>query len=137
MGRRRARSVPGPGVAATLAMAAVLAGGCGGGKGGEAIAAQIRAADLPYVELVAVSPVNPLGAKYYDDVWVHLTGDVTDAQVQDLWCTVVLPANPDQLSPGAVHLDKGVVFPSAGGEIGGIPVDIPTCPGATPSAPPS
>ena len=113
-----------------LPVAALLAGCAGPGQD---IANRIRDANLPYVERVIVSPVNPLQGKNHDDVGVFLAKDVTDGQVRDMWCTVVMPADPSRLSPGAVTLEKGAEFPANGGIIGGTYVDPPPCDGASPS----
>jgi hypothetical protein len=115
----------------------VLTAGCLPGPG-QGLADHVRAADLPYVDEVQVSPKNPWGGKDYDDVFVYLLADVTDAQVIELYCNVVTPAGAAQLRPGEFSMYKGVTwspdksaaptYGSARGISGGTKVDLPACP---------
>jgi hypothetical protein len=115
-------------VAVALAIA-----GCSPGPG-ESIAAAVRAANLPFVDRVLVSPKNPLEGKDQEDVYVYLTDSATDDEVRQVWCNVMLPAGPDRLSPGGVILEKGFTFHPEGSVSGGQRVAVPACPAGTPSA---
>ncbi len=123
----RERAIP-------IAVAASLVAGCVAGHGNE-IADQIRAAHSPIVEEVVLSPINPFEGKDYDDVTVYLVAGTTDAQVQALWCDVVVPARPERLGKGELWFDIGVTrWPEPGGLYaisGGRLVwarDLPGCP---------
>jgi len=123
-----------PGLAGAALAVALAVAGCAGPA--DSIAAAVRAAHLPFVDRVLVSPKNPFEGKDQEDLHVYLTDGVTDDEVRHLWCDVILPAGPDRLSPGGVHLSKGARPGPGGGEIGTTAVDVPACPAGTPSASP-
>jgi hypothetical protein len=123
-----------PALAAAACCAALLATGCSGPA--DSIAAAVYDAKLPYVHLVDVSPKNPFEGKDYEDVYIYLSADVTDEQVAHLWCDVVLPAGPDRLSPGSVHLWRGEHTAMNGAVSGVDRLDIPTCQASSPHASP-
>jgi hypothetical protein len=115
----------------------LLAAGCLPGPG-PGLADQIRAANLPFVDEVILSPKNPWGGKDYESVGVYLLADVTEAQVIELYCTVVTPAGAAQLRSGEFYMYKGVTwgpdksaaptYGSARSISGGAKVEIPICP---------
>ena len=115
---------------------AVVAVGCQAGPG-ESIAAAVEAAHLPYVDRVEVSPKNPFQGKDHEDVFVYLAASATDDEVRHVWCDVILPAGPDSLGGGRVVMYLGTVTYSNGVQSGGERLDIPTCPGGTPSGSPA
>ena len=117
-------------LAMTLPMAALLAGCAGPGQD---IANTIGDASLPYVERVEVAAVNPMKLIHDDNVVVYLSGDVTDEQVRELWCTVVVAADPSRLGSGRLSLRKGATFGPQGDVTGGSPVSPPPCDGASSS----
>jgi hypothetical protein len=123
-----------------VAAAGVLALGIAGcADQGEAVAAEIRAANSPYVVRVDVSPANPVfGGKDWEDVFVYLTGDVTDGQALDLWCSVILPSGGGRLGDVRVQLRKNAVLDANDGRAFGEPVfgsETPACPTGPSSAP--
>ena len=85
----------------------LLVAGCGLIPGpGAGIAERIRAANSPIIREVEFSPASPV-VDTGEYIFVFLNDDATDAQALDLWCTVVIPAGAEQLSPGRVRLLKG------------------------------
>jgi len=119
---------------AALAIALAIAG-CGPGPG-ESIAAAVRAADLPFVDRVEVSPKNPFEGKDFEDVDVYLSDSATSNDVRQVWCEVILPAGPDGLGQGQVRMYRGTVTHPNGAQSGRERLDIPACPAGTPSASP-
>jgi hypothetical protein len=115
---------------AAVTCAAALVAGCASGHGAE-IADHVRAANSPIVEAVTVSPINPWGGKHSDDIYVYLSAKVTDAEVQALWCDVVVPARPERLGNGRVVFAIGVTRLASGSLSGGRYVfaeELPACP---------
>jgi hypothetical protein len=124
-----------PGSAGAALAVALAVAGCGVGPG-ESIAAAVRAADLPFVNHVEVSPQNPFQGRYHENVTVYLTGSATSDEVRQVWCEVILPAGPDSLGQGQVRMYRGTIYYANGAQLGAEQLDIPACPGVPPSASP-
>jgi hypothetical protein len=129
--------------ARTLVMVGVvglLAAGCYAHPGAP-VAERIRAANLPYIDEIDYYPDgfmrvdSPPG----DSISIYFFADVTEAEVQDLYCNVVTPAAAAELGQYGLFMHKGGTwFPEKSpgepdgtrhGLAGGEEVAAPACPG--------
>lgn len=110
--------------ALVLGTVALLVSACAGPGGG--ITDRIRAANSPFIQEVHFSPSNLAG--HPEEVIVYVKSDATDAQIQYVWCTVVVPAGIDQMPPERVDIYRsGTAFLSDVVD-GASPVSKPPCP---------
>ena len=131
---RRVRRSCGPIIVAGAV--SLLVAGCGLAPGpGAVIAERIRAANSPIVREVVFSPHDWVAGNP-EEITVYLVREVTDAQAQDLWCNVMIPAGAEQLLPDRIQLRKGGEVVEGGARLLGDKV-VPSsvCPGDSSTVP--
>jgi hypothetical protein len=107
-----------------LAVIAFAVSGCSGPAAG--IVDRIRAAQSSVIQEVRYSPANGLIGEP-DEVYIYFVPTVTDAQVADAWCSVVVPAGIEQLPSDTVWLAKAGVVEAGDVVVGSSGVIKPTC----------
>ena len=70
---------------------------------GAGITQRIEAADSPLIAEVSYAPQNNI-VGHAEDLYIFLVPDVTDSQIVEAWCQVIVPAGVDQLPADRVWL---------------------------------
>ena len=118
-------------IAAVLAVSSLALAGCEGKGAG--ITQRIQAADSPLVAEVVYAPPNVAGR--IEHLYIFLIADVTDSQIVEAWCQVIVPAGVDQLPENRVSLQRAGTADPSDLNFGAVELPKPACPqGASPGA---
>jgi hypothetical protein len=114
-----------------LAVSSLALASCEGKGAG--ITQRIEAADSPLIAEVSYAPQNIAG--HVEDLYIFLVPDVTDSQIVEAWCHVIVPAGVDQLPADHVWLLRAGTPDPSNVAWGSSKLEKPACPeGAPPGA---